>query len=252
MVAFGAKQRFKGCIAGNNITTNPTSTINMLKRLVGRQYADPQVQADLDSALYKSKAGPDGGVLVQVDYLGELKEFTPEQVTTLSLSVSFRGFGCVACQHHKHAVHVRQTLCWTLSSIQERAYRMFWGGAHDAAHRCNTRERAKKRRRWRKTEQSFLCEERVKLLTVRAGADGACQLMGMLLGELKTIAETDQGAKITDCVIGVPVYSTDAERRAMLDAAAIAGLNPLRLMHECTATALAYGASLNPARRMMQ
>lgn len=86
MVAFGAKQRFKGCIAGNNITTNPTSTINMLKRLVGRQYADPQVQADLDSALYKSKAGPDGGVLVQVDYLGELKEFTPEQVTTLSLS----------------------------------------------------------------------------------------------------------------------------------------------------------------------
>ena len=127
MVAFGAKQRFKGCIAGNNITTNPTSTINMLKRLVGRQYADPQVQADLDSALYKSKAGPDGGVLVQVDYLGELKEFTPEQVTTLSLSLCPFGVSGVACQPHNHAVHVRQTLCWTLSSIQERAYRMFWG-----------------------------------------------------------------------------------------------------------------------------
>ena len=52
---------------------------------------------------------------------------------------------------------------------------------------------------------------------------GDGQLMGMLLGELKTIAEADQGARITDCVIGIPVYFTDSERRAMLDAAAIAG-----------------------------
>ena len=38
-----------------------------------------------------------------------------------------------------------------------------------------------------------------------------------------------------------PVYFTDLQRKAFLDAAAIANLNPLCLMHETTATALAYG-----------
>lgn len=70
---------------------------------------------------------------------------------------------------------------------------------------------------------------------------GWIQVMAMLLGELKVIAETDQGAKIADCVISCPVYSTDAQRRALLDAAQIAGLNCLRLMPETTATALSYG-----------
>jgi molecular chaperone DnaK (HSP70) len=81
MVAFGAKQRFKGCIAGNNIATNPTSTINMLKRIIGRKFNDPQVQEELQNALYKFQEGPDGGILVQVNYLGEAKTYTPEQVS---------------------------------------------------------------------------------------------------------------------------------------------------------------------------
>lgn len=67
------------------------------------------------------------------------------------------------------------------------------------------------------------------------------QLMAMLLSCLKGIGEKDLGIVISDCVIGIPSYFTDAQRRAYLDAAQIAGLNPLRLMHEPTATALAYG-----------
>eukprot|EP00475_Leptophrys_vorax_P044321 TRINITY_DN8840_c0_g1_i1.p1 TRINITY_DN8840_c0_g1~~TRINITY_DN8840_c0_g1_i1.p1 ORF type:complete len:844 (+),score=72.22 TRINITY_DN8840_c0_g1_i1:85-2616(+) len=67
------------------------------------------------------------------------------------------------------------------------------------------------------------------------------QILAMILSGLKTVGEKDLGAKITDCVIGIPVYLTDAQRRAYLDAATIAGLPPLRLMHEPTATALAYG-----------
>ncbi|CAI7893483.1 unnamed protein product, partial [Closterium sp. NIES-53] len=67
------------------------------------------------------------------------------------------------------------------------------------------------------------------------------QLLAMVLSSLKAIGEKDLGSKITDCVIGIPVYLTDAQRRAYLDAATIAGLHPLRLMHEPTATALAYG-----------
>ncbi|KAL9678679.1 hypothetical protein QQ045_016528 [Rhodiola kirilowii] len=67
------------------------------------------------------------------------------------------------------------------------------------------------------------------------------QMMGMLFGHLKDITEQDLKIPVSDCVIGIPSYFTDLQRRAYLDAAAIAGLKPLRLMHDCTATALSYG-----------
>lgn len=67
------------------------------------------------------------------------------------------------------------------------------------------------------------------------------QVLGMLLSNLKTIAGNNLNAAVVDCCIGIPVYFTDLQRRAVLDAAAIAGLHPLRLLHETTATALAYG-----------
>eukprot|EP00268_Persea_americana_P064397 TRINITY_DN846_c0_g1_i7.p1 TRINITY_DN846_c0_g1~~TRINITY_DN846_c0_g1_i7.p1 ORF type:complete len:859 (+),score=197.97 TRINITY_DN846_c0_g1_i7:321-2897(+) len=67
------------------------------------------------------------------------------------------------------------------------------------------------------------------------------QVLGMLLSNLKTIAGNNLNAAVVDCCIGIPVYFTDLQRRAVFDAAAIAGLHPLRLLHETTATALAYG-----------
>ncbi|KAL9244648.1 hypothetical protein vseg_018406 [Gypsophila vaccaria] len=67
------------------------------------------------------------------------------------------------------------------------------------------------------------------------------QVLGMLLSNLKSIAEKNLNAAVVDCCIGIPVYFTDLQRRAILDAATIAGLHPLRLIHETTATALAYG-----------
>ncbi|TVU08560.1 hypothetical protein EJB05_41969 [Eragrostis curvula] len=66
-------------------------------------------------------------------------------------------------------------------------------------------------------------------------------LLAMLLAYLKQLAEADLEAPVTDCVISVPCYFTQAQRRAYLDAAAVAGLRPLRLMHDLTATALGYG-----------
>lgn len=65
--------------------------------------------------------------------------------------------------------------------------------------------------------------------------------MAMILGDIKLIGERDSGGPITDCVISVPVYFTDAERHAMLDASKIAGLNCLRLMNDTAAVALGYG-----------
>lgn len=67
------------------------------------------------------------------------------------------------------------------------------------------------------------------------------QITAMLFTKLKDISENALKTKVNDCVISVPSYYTNAERKALLDAAAIAGLNVLRLMNETTATALAYG-----------
>ncbi|XP_030620565.1 heat shock 70 kDa protein 4b isoform X1 [Chanos chanos] len=67
------------------------------------------------------------------------------------------------------------------------------------------------------------------------------QITGMLLTKLKETAESALKKPVADCVISVPCYYTDAERRSVMDAAQIAGLNCLRLMNETTAVALAYG-----------
>ena len=67
------------------------------------------------------------------------------------------------------------------------------------------------------------------------------QIMAMFLTKLKTIGEMNLNTKVVDCVISVPVYFTDAERRALLDSAQVAGLNCLKLMNETTAVALSYG-----------
>ncbi|KAK4590593.1 hypothetical protein RGQ29_020948 [Quercus rubra] len=67
------------------------------------------------------------------------------------------------------------------------------------------------------------------------------QVLGMVLSNLKGIAEKNLNAAVVDCCIGIPVYFNELQRRAVLDAATIAGLHPLHLIHETTATALAYG-----------
>lgn len=68
------------------------------------------------------------------------------------------------------------------------------------------------------------------------------EILGMLLSHLKVIAMKNlETSAVSDCVIGIPAYFTELQRQAYLDAAFIANLNPLRLLHESTAIALAYG-----------
>nr|XP_045623651.1 97 kDa heat shock protein-like [Procambarus clarkii] len=144
-VAFGEKNRVLGVAAKNQMTTNMKNTIHSFKRLLGRQYRDPKVQAEVSSASFRVVELPDRNVGIVVQYLNEEQIFTPIQITA------------------------------------------------------------------------------------------------MLFSKLKHTAEQALGIKVNDVVIGVPCYFTDAERRAMLDAAVTAGLNVLRLLNETTATALAYG-----------
>ena len=63
----------------------------------------------------------------------------------------------------------------------------------------------------------------------------------MVLQKLKSDAEAYLGQTVTDAVITVPAYFTDAQRQATKDAGRIAGLDVKRIINEPTAAALAYG-----------
>ncbi|KAJ0450250.1 putative Heat shock protein 70 family [Helianthus annuus] len=67
------------------------------------------------------------------------------------------------------------------------------------------------------------------------------EILGMLFKHLKQIAEKNLDSGVVDYVIGIPSYFTDLQRRLYLDAAHIAGLIPLSLLHDGTAIALGYG-----------
>ncbi|KAM6501560.1 Heat shock protein 70 family [Amanita muscaria] len=69
----------------------------------------------------------------------------------------------------------------------------------------------------------------------------ATQLVGSFLGKLRDIAAKELKTGVSDVVIAVPGWFTDVQRRALLDAAAIANLNCLRLVNDSTAIALGYG-----------
>jgi len=67
------------------------------------------------------------------------------------------------------------------------------------------------------------------------------EISAMILQKLKTDAEAYLGQTVTEAVITVPAYFTDAQRQATKDAGKIAGLDVKRIINEPTAAALAYG-----------
>lgn len=67
------------------------------------------------------------------------------------------------------------------------------------------------------------------------------EISAMILQKLKADAESYLGDKVTQAVITVPAYFSDAQRQATKDAGKIAGLEVLRIINEPTAAALAYG-----------
>ncbi|XP_039142914.1 heat shock 70 kDa protein 14-like [Dioscorea cayenensis subsp. rotundata] len=69
------------------------------------------------------------------------------------------------------------------------------------------------------------------------------QVLGMVLSHLKGIAKKNYKELVAFCCIGIPMYFNELQRRAVLDAVSVAGggLITMQLIHETTATALAYG-----------
>ncbi len=77
------------------------------------------------------------------------------------------------------------------------------------------------------------------------------EISAMILQKLKSDAESYLGEKVTDAVITVPAYFTDAQRQATKDAGRIAGLNVERIINEPTAAALAYGIDKQEPQKIM-
>ncbi|KFR01038.1 Heat shock 70 kDa protein 4L, partial [Nipponia nippon] len=144
-ISLGSKTRAIGNAAKSQIVTNVKNTVHGFKKLHGRAFEDPYIQAERAKLPYELQKMPNGSIGVKVRYLDEERLFAIEQIT------------------------------------------------------------------------------------------------GMLLAKLKETSESALKKPVADCVISVPSFFTDAERRSVMAAAQIAGLNCLKLMNETTAVALAYG-----------
>ncbi|KAK9457428.1 heat shock protein 70 family [Dipodascopsis uninucleata] len=144
LVAFGPKSRFIGESAKTQEITNLKNTIGSLKRIIGRQLSDPEVQYE-KKFIAGELVDVNGTVGVKVRYQNEQTVFT------------------------------------------------------------------------------------------------ATQLVGMYLSKIKQITSNEIKMPVTDVVLSVPVWYTDVQRRAIIDAGHIAGLNPVRLVNETTAAAISYG-----------
>ncbi len=77
------------------------------------------------------------------------------------------------------------------------------------------------------------------------------EISAMILQKLKGDAEAYLGQTVTEAVITVPAYFTDAQRQATKDAGKIAGLDVKRIINEPTAAALAYGVDKETAQKIM-
>lgn len=145
VVAFTDEERLVGDAAKNQSSMNPTNTVYDAKRLIGRKFEDESIQSDCQLWPFKVEPNPKGTPLVSVEYKGEQKKYSAEEISA------------------------------------------------------------------------------------------------MVLTKMKSIAETYLGVDVTDAVVTVPAYFGDTQRQATKDACTIAGINPLRIINEPTAAALAYG-----------
>ncbi|KAF8456152.1 heat shock protein 70 family [Terfezia claveryi] len=83
-VAFTEKERLIGDAAKNQAALNPRNTVFDAKRLIGRRFDDPSVKKDTKSWPFKV-IDKDGNPQIEVEYLGETKQFSPQEISAMVL-----------------------------------------------------------------------------------------------------------------------------------------------------------------------
>nr|ADK94698.1 heat shock protein 70 [Plutella xylostella] len=84
-VAFTDTERLIGDAAKNQVALNPSNTVFDAKRLIGRKFDDPKIQADMKHWPFKV-VGDCGKPKIQVEYKGETKRFAPEEISSMVLT----------------------------------------------------------------------------------------------------------------------------------------------------------------------
>ena len=85
-VSFNETERLIGDGAKSAASSNPSNTIFDIKRLMGRKFNDPVVQQELKLLPYKVKESKGGNCEVEVQYKGETKRFSPEEISAMILT----------------------------------------------------------------------------------------------------------------------------------------------------------------------
>lgn len=84
-VSFQGNDRHIGDVAKKNCGQNSKNTVYDVKRLIGNKFSDPLVQADIKHLSYNIICGENDKPLIQVDYMNEIKQFHPEQISGMIL-----------------------------------------------------------------------------------------------------------------------------------------------------------------------
>jgi len=85
-VAFTDSERLIGDAAKNQVARNPENTVFDAKRLIGRKFQDPVVQADIKLWPFKCSAGAGDKPMIEVSFQGEDKKFHPEEISSMILT----------------------------------------------------------------------------------------------------------------------------------------------------------------------
>merc|ERR1712167_121101 len=85
-VAFTDSERLIGNAAKNQVSMNPLNTVFDAKRLIGRNFDDPDVQKDMKHWPFTVKKGASGKPMIEVQYKGESKEFGAEEISAMVLT----------------------------------------------------------------------------------------------------------------------------------------------------------------------
>ncbi|MBT0585730.1 Fe-S protein assembly chaperone HscA [Alteromonas oceanisediminis] len=167
--------------------------------------------------------------------------------TTHSLVASVRS-GVAETLVDENGQHLLPSVVHYTTQGHRVGYEAYQDASKDAANtivsvkRFLGRSVADIRHNWPSLPYEFVNEDAKSVsFNTAQGIKNPVQVSADILTELRGRAEASLGDEVTNAVITVPAYFDDAQRQGTKDAAALAGLNVMRLLNEPTAAALAYG-----------